>query len=76
MGEKEKKDLEEKENLKETIKKLQKYYDNPLEAVLNNCLNMKVNNTPILNAPNRGEMPQTSKDPDLFKDLKSGISKI
>ena len=73
-----KKELEEYlENCPEsTIKKLQKYYDNPLKSVLENCLNLKINNTPILNAPNRGEMPQTSKDPELFKDLKTGISKV
>ena len=34
---------------------------------------MQKNNKPIKNAPDRGDMPQTSEDPDLFNDLDSGV---
>ena len=60
----------------DTIKKLKKYYNDPILSIVNNCMELKTNNTPILGAPKRGDMPQTSKDPELFNDLKKGISKI
>lgn len=60
----------------DTIKKLKKHYDDPITSIVNNCMTLKTNNTPILNAPRRGDMPQTSKDPELFNDLKKGISKV
>lgn len=60
----------------ETIDKFKKYYSDPVSQIVSNCLELKTNNTPILNAPKRGDMPQTSKDPELFNDLKKGISKI
>ncbi len=44
--------------------------------LLNNCLEMQKNNKPITNAPPRTEMPQTSKDPNLFFDLENGVTKI
>jgi len=60
----------------DTIKKLKKYYNDPIKSIVDNCMELKANNTPILNAPKRGDMPQTTKDPELFDDLKKGISKI
>lgn len=60
----------------DTIKKLKKYYNDPILSIVNNCMELKTNNTPILRAPKRGDMPQTSKDPELFNDLKKGISKV
>lgn len=60
----------------DTIKKLKKYYDDPIKSIVDNCMELKTNNTPILDAPKRGDMPQTSKDPELFNDLKKGISKV
>lgn len=60
----------------DTIKKLKKHYNDPITSIVNNCMELKTNNTPILGAPKRGDMPQTSKDPELFSDLKKGISKV
>lgn len=60
----------------DTLEKLKKYYKDPIKSLVDNCMELKANNTPILNAPKRGDMPQTSKDPELFDDLKKGISKI
>lgn len=60
----------------DTLEKLKKYYKDPIKSLVDNCMELKVNNTPISNAPKRGDMPQTSKDPELFDDLKKGISKI
>lgn len=56
--------------------KLKEYYENPVEDLVNNCRRMKIDNQPILNAPQRGDMPQTSKDSELFNDLKTGVTKI
>lgn len=62
---------------KETIEKLKKHgYENPIREIANNCMELKANNSPILDAPKRGDMPQTSKDPELFDDLKKGVSKV
>ena len=47
-----------------------------IDFLVKNAIALKVNNSPILNAPSRGEMPQTSKDPDLFSDLKKGTTKV
>lgn len=58
------------------IENLEKYYEDPIEALTENALQMQRNNTPILNAPERGEMPQTSKDPELFGDLKKGVTEV
>lgn len=63
-------------NDKELYDELSLHYRNPITEVTRNIVEMKNGNTPILNAPNRGEMPQTSKDPSLFKDLKKGITKV
>src|SRR5574344_1072248 len=60
----------------DTLEKLKKYYKDPIKSLVDNCMELKANNTPITNAPKRGDMPQTSKDPELFDDLKKGISKI
>lgn len=58
------------------IENLEKYYEDPIEALVKNALQLQRNNTPILNAPERGEMPQTSKDPELFGDLKKGVTEV
>ena len=58
------------------IENLEKYYEDPIEALVENALQLQRNNTPILNAPERGEMPQTSKDPELFGDLKKGVTEV
>lgn len=58
------------------MEKLQKFYNDPVEELTKNCLKLKINNPPILGAPQRGDMPQTSKDPELFKDLKKGVTDI
>ena len=55
---------------------LSKYYNDPISAITKNCIGLKNNNSPILNAPERGEMPQTSKDPQLFNDLKNGVTNV
>lgn len=61
---------------KTAIESFSKYYNDPIEALTKNAMELKKNNTPILNAPERGEMPQTSKDPELFNDLKKGVSDV
>lgn len=48
---------------------------NPINYIVNNCLEMQKNNRPINSAPPRNTMPQTSKDPDLFDDLENGVQK-
>lgn len=64
-------------NLSESVlENLEMYYENPVESLTKNVLQMQRNNTPILNAPDRGEMPQTSKDPELFDDLKNGVTDV
>lgn len=65
------KDISEK-----AVADLSKHYKNPVETLVENALSMGVNNPPLLNAPARDTMPQTSKDPELFKDLKKGVTKI
>ena len=47
-----------------------------IDFLVKNAIALKANNSPILNAPKRGEMPQTSKDLDLFSDLKKGTTKV
>lgn len=59
-----------------SLELLKKYYNDPIKQIYKNCIMLKNNNHCILNAPKRGEMPQTSKDPDLFKDLNKGVTKI
>jgi len=66
----------EKGMSQETYDFLRKYYDDPVNSIVGNCLELKINNTPILGAPKRGDMPQTGHDPELFSDLKKGITKI
>ena len=64
-------------NLSESVlENLEMYYENPIESLTKNVIQMQRNNTPILNAPDRGEMPQTSKDPELFDDLKNGVTDV
>ena len=58
------------------LENLREYYTDPIESLTKNVIQMQRNNTPILNAPNRGEMPQTSKDPELFGDLENGITEV
>lgn len=66
-----------KENLSDSVREnLEMYYENPVEELTKNVIQMQRNNTPILNAPDRGEMPQTSKDPELFDDLKNGVTDV
>lgn len=60
----------------EVLECLYKYYKDPVDSLTQNVIQMQRNNTPILNAPDRGEMPQTSKDPELFDDLKSGVTEV
>ena len=65
------------DNIQElAVENLSKYYDDPIQALVDNVIQMQRNNTPILNAPDRGEMPQTSKDPELFDDLKNGVTDV
>lgn len=45
----------------------------PCDYLTKNCLMLKNKNKPIKGAPERGFMPQTSHDPQLFSDLKNGI---
>lgn len=61
---------------KELFDELSLHYRDPIKEIARNIMEMKTGNTPIINAPNRGEMPQTSKDPELFKDLKKGITRV
>ena len=58
------------------LENLREYYTDPIESLTKNVIQMQRNNTPILNAPDRGEMPQTSKDPELFDDLKNGVTDV
>ena len=58
------------------LENLREYYTDPIEALTKNVIQLQRNNTPILNAPDRGEMPQTSKDPELFDDLKNGVTDV
>ena len=59
------------DNAKEIL--LSKGIKDPIDYLVYNCINMQKNNKPIKNAPDRGDMPQTSEDPDLFNDLDSGV---
>ncbi len=56
--------------------KLEKFMDDPVDQIVKNCVLLRANNHPILGAPERGDMPQTSKDPSLFSDLKKGVSDV
>ena len=55
--------------LNDDLKQLEKLKGKVSAVVIAN------NNTPILNAPKRDFMPQTSKDQDLLKDLKTGVDR-
>lgn len=66
-----------KENLSDTVREnLLKYYEDPEGSLVQNVIQLQRNNKPILNAPDRGEMPQTSKDPELFGDLENGVTEV
>ena len=66
-----------KENLSDTVREnLLKYYEDPEDSLVQNVIQLQRNNKPILNAPDRGEMPQTSKDPELFGDLENGVTEV
>lgn len=66
-----------KDNLSDTVREnLLKYYEDPEGSLVQNVIQLQRNNKPILNAPDRGEMPQTSKDPELFGDLENGVTKV
>ena len=47
-----------------------------VEFLTDNCIELKANNTPILNAPSRDIMPQTRKDPHSLSDMEAGVTKI
>lgn len=61
-----------------TITNIKKYVGDidVIEYLVRNCMRLKSNNHPIIDAPKRGDMPQTTKDPNLFKDLKNGVTEI
>lgn len=66
-----------KDNLSDTVREnLLKYYEDPEGSLVQNVIQLQRNNKPILNAPDRGEMPQTSKDPELFGDLENGVTEV
>ena len=66
-----------KDNLSDTVREnLLKYYEDPEGSLVQNVIQLQRNNKPILNAPGRGEMPQTSKDPELFGDLENGVTEV
>ena len=66
-----------KDNLSDSVREnLLKYYEDPEDSLVQNVIQLQRNNKPILNAPNRGEMPQTSKDPELFGDLENGVTEV
>lgn len=66
-----------KDNLSDTVREnLLKYYEEPEGSLVQNVIQLQRNNKPILNAPDRGEMPQTSKDPELFGDLENGVTEV
>ena len=66
-----------KDNLSDTVREnLLKYYEDPEGSLVQNVIQLQKNNKPILNAPDRGEMPQTSKDPELFGDLENGVTEV
>lgn len=66
-----------KDNLSDTVREnLLKYYEDPEDSLVQNVIQLQRNNKPILNAPDRGEMPQTSKDPELFGDLENGVTEV
>lgn len=62
-------------NLTEKTKEALLKVNLDVEGLVQNCLELANNNTPILNAPKRDFMPQTSKDQDLLKDLKTGVDR-
>lgn len=65
------------DNLSDTVRdNLLKYYEDPEGSLVQNVIQLQRNNKPILNAPDRGEMPQTSKDPELFGDLENGVTEV
>lgn len=65
------------DNLSDTVREnLLKYYEDPEGSLVQNVIQLQRNNKPILNAPDRGEMPQTSKDPELFGDLENGVTEV
>lgn len=64
-------------NLSDSVREnLLKYYEDPEGSLVQNVIQLQRNNKPILNAPDRGEMPQTSKDPELFGDLENGVTEV
>lgn len=66
-----------KDNLSDSVREnLLKYYEDPEYSLVQNVIQLQRNNKPILNAPDRGEMPQTSKDPELFGDLENGVTEV
>lgn len=66
-----------KDNLSDSVREnLLEYYEDPEDSLVQNVIQLQRNNTPILNAPDRGEMPQTSKDPELFGDLENGVTEV
>lgn len=66
-----------KDNLSDSVREnLLEYYEDPEDSLVQNVIQLQRNNKPILNAPDRGEMPQTSKDPELFGDLENGVTEV
>lgn len=76
LSEKQIKDYLEKNMTDKAKEILGKHYEDPIKSITENCMMLKANNSPIIGAPDRGEMPQTSKDPELFKDLEKGVTKV
>lgn len=65
------------DNLSDSVREnLLEYYEDPEDSLVQNVIQLQRNNKPILNAPDRGEMPQTSKDPELFGDLENGVTEV
>lgn len=59
----------------ETLGNWKEFVDDPVETITENCILMQ-DCKPIRYAPTRDLMPQMSKDPNLWADLRNGISKI
>jgi len=47
--------------------------DDVVEYIRLNCKELINNNTPIIGAPDRGLMPQTTEDPEAIEDIKYGV---
>ena len=50
--------------------------DDVIFYLVQNAMQLKANNTPILGAPKRNIMPQTDEDPDVLDDLDEGVTEL